>query len=205
MNSRREIPLQEMRGMIDVMSAVAFNVEHLPVEDQSRLASALFFLMKANSGLDSNGNPTNRYGRYEDNCEVFHRRVAACILKVSHGNPTWRSNHMRQIKIDVRGFNLNSLITSRNPESNKAGLNLAMSLLRNSWQVLPMDITAIESTQKIIFAVLLSNLAKEIDILSVNMKHRPPETRTDSKLAKGDIATINQKLEIMQGKIDRLD
>lgn len=100
---------------------------------------------------------------------------------------------------------MNSLITSRNPESNKAGLNLAMSLLRNSWQVLPMDITSIESTQKIIFAVLLSNLAKEIEILSVNVKHRPPENRTDSKFAKGDIATINQKLEIMQGKIDRLD
>lgn len=52
----------------------------LPEHEQDRLGQVLMYLLKYLSGVDSQGNLTNRYGSYQQNLESFHRRIAQSTL-----------------------------------------------------------------------------------------------------------------------------
>jgi hypothetical protein len=64
MKTRREISVNEMEKILQIVEQTDFNVEVLTKQDQERLSQALIYLLKFNSGLDSQGNFTNRYGLY---------------------------------------------------------------------------------------------------------------------------------------------
>jgi hypothetical protein len=64
MKTRREISVNEMDKILQIVEQTDFNVEVFAKQDQERLSRALIYLLKYNSGLDSQGNFTNRYGLY---------------------------------------------------------------------------------------------------------------------------------------------
>jgi len=147
MNSRREIPLTEMRAIVDALGEVKFNIESsFSIEDQDRLAQVVFYLLKYNCGVNSVGVATDRYGRYEDYCEAFHRKLCEVLLAIGHANPNWRTHQYKGLKTEATHFYLDKLIYSLNGESNKSGLNLAISICRYAWQVLPQDVSKSDET-----------------------------------------------------------
>lgn len=95
--------------------------------------------------------------------EGFHRRIASATLLITHNNPYFRANHFKATKQDLKAFNLEFLSKSLDPDSNRVGLNLSLHLLRHMWQCLPMDLTSDENLQKLFSAILISNLAKDLE------------------------------------------
>lgn len=106
--------------------------------------------------------------------------------------------HFKATKQDFKSFNIGFLSKSLDPESNRVGLNFSLHLLRHQWQCLPMDLTADNELQKLFMAIMISNLAKDVEVVQSNLRGGPIKpTVAEAELsllrAPGNLPTVGDE------------